>query len=586
MISGRTVTPRTWASIALAALICVAIWIRLECITIYGGLEPSYIDWARLHYFGGITAYYLEGTLAIEALRAFPTLGFPPGYPAIMAAFRSIGFEDLQHFRGAQAALEAAVGVPAMYRVARITGASRPWAVVGGGGYAVYTPLAVGAGFVLAEALAPALMLCTLCATAWAARRPSLARLWALGVWLSVTSLIRPEFILLGGPLALWLFTAGRVPRQAVRAAVLAGGFVVMLLPWGIHNRVVHGAWVFTSTGGSAGLWEGLGAIKNPYGYVLSDAYTLNMLKERGFAWHSIEADRYLKADYYRAWREHPRFVMEVAAYRWRHILWTSERFRTAAFLSLQQWFDRYGLLVCGVALLLGYRQPGMWLAVILPVTYALLSIGMVHYEPRYVRYVHVSYAIAALFALSRLTAVVPARIRVAIIAVVLLLAAEQTWAALRSIHGDANASRLLAAAKRSPRSLIELPSAAAAMWSPSATVQTSSVRDGLQVVAPPLSYEYLLTRSFEVPDREAVLLRYDVTITTGALTVGLLNGDGEWIRTTNLMEPGRHTGSLAAPVHGARTVTAVFAAANAAPAASDFRVHAMGIAVAPQEAR
>ena len=108
-----------------------------------------------------------------------------------------------------------------------------------------------GAGFVLADALAPALMLVSLCAAAWAARRPSPLRFCVLGVWLGLTSLIRPELILLGGPLALWLFTAARAPRHPVLAAVLAGGFVVALLPWGIHNRAVHGVWMFTSTGGS-----------------------------------------------------------------------------------------------------------------------------------------------------------------------------------------------------------------------------------------------------------------------------------------------------------------------------------------------
>ncbi len=579
-------TPRAWAVAALAVLAGVGIWTRLECIAIYGGLEPSYVDWARLHYFGGITAYYLDGTAAIEALRTFPTLGFPPGYPVILAAFRVLGFDDLQQLRGAQAALEAVIGVPAMYRVARISGVARPWAVLGGGGYAVYTPLAVGAGLVLAETLTPALLLLTFCATAWAARRPSWLRLFALGVWLGVTSLIRPELILLGGPLALWLFTAGRVPRHPAFAAVLAGGFVVALLPWGIHNRVVHRAWVFTSTGGSAGLWEGLGAIENPYGYVLNDAYTLKMLEERGMAWHSVEADRFLKQDYYRAWRDHPAFVLQVAAYRWRHILWSSERFRTRAFLDLQSWFDRYGLLVCGGALLLAYRQSGIWLAVVLPVTYALLSIGMVHYEARYVRYVHVAYAIAALIALTRLTAIAPARLRMAIVVVVLGVAAQQAWAELRWVHGDADAVRLLTAATRSPGSMIELTATADAAWTPNPTVQVATVQDGLHVVAPPLTYDYLLTRSYEVPGHDVVLLRYDLTITMGAVTVGLLSAAGEWIHTVNLLEPGHHAGSFAAPVRGGPTVTAVVAAANAAPAASDVRVHAIRIAVDAEAVR
>ena len=574
------------AAAAIAALAGVGIWIRLECIVIYGGLEPSYIDWATLNYFGGITASYLNGTAAIEALRAFPTLGYPPGYPVVLAALRGLGFEDLQQLRGAQAALEATVGVPAMYRVARISGVARPWAVLGGGGYAVYPPLAVGAGFILAEALTPALLLLSLCATAWAARRPSRLRLFALGVSLAVVSLIRPELILLGGPLALWLFTAARVPRQPSLAAVLAGGFVIALLPWGIHNRAAHGAWVFTSTGGSAGLWEGLGAIENPYGYVLSDAYTREMLERRGMAWHSIEADRYLKQDYYRAWRESPAFVLRVAVYRWRQILWTSEGLYTSAFRGLQQWFDRYGLLVCGAALLLAYRQSGVWLAVVLPVSYALLSIGMVHYEARYVRYVHVAYAIAALIALTRVGAIAPPPVRAAVVSAAMIIAAQQAWAEMQWAHDDATAVRFHVAAERSPRPMIELAPTTSAAWPGTPAVQVTTVQDGLHVTAPPLLYDYLFTQSYDVPDRDVVLLRYDVTLSNGAVTVGLLSAAGEWIKTVNLTQPGRRSGSFAAPLRGSRTVIAVVAAANSSPSASNFLIHGIRLAVDAEGAR
>ena len=162
----------------------------------------------------------------------------------------------------------------------------------------------------------------------------------------------------------------------------------------------------------------------------------------------------------------------------------------------------------------------------------------------------------------------------------------QQAWAELRWAHGDAEAVRLLTAAARSPRSMIELTPRADTAWTPNSTAQVATVQDGLHVVAPPLAYDYLLTRSYDVPGRDVVLVHYDLTITAGAITVGLLSAAGEWIHSVNLLEPGHHSGSFAAPVRVGPTVTAVVAAANASPAASDVRIHAIRIAVDGQGVR
>ena len=438
---------RGTAIAALVGIVALAIWTRFAFIVIHGGVEASYHAWAMTNYFGSITGTYLGSADAIEAVKPFPTLGYPPGYPLLIAAARVFGFRDPQDLRHLQAVLDAIIGVPAIYKLAREGGVGRIFGLLVGGFYAVYPPLAVGAGLIMAEALSPLLVLLSLCSVLWCARRPSPVRMLAVGSWLGAVSLIRSDLVLVGAPVALWLWTAGRAPRRPILAVALAAGFVCAIMPWGIHNRAAHGAWVFTSTGGSVGLWEGLGALENPYGYVLNDDYTSRMLSDKGMSWHSVEADRYLRRDYLRAWREHPDFVLRVAAYRWRHILWTSEEFQTGAFLRLQNYLELGGPWLCVAALILLARRPPVWLAVLIPVAYALLSIGLVHYEPRYVRYVHLSYALAAVFVIARAAALLKSRDWMPAL-VVAVLALVYTAGEVREVRGEAQAVRSRAGAR------------------------------------------------------------------------------------------------------------------------------------------
>ena len=56
---------------------------------------------------------------------------------------------------------------------------------------------------------------------------------------------------------------------------------------------------------------------------------------------------------------------------------------------------DAIGALLVALAVGLHRRNKVVWLVLLLPPLYAVASIGLVHYEPRYVRYVQLSYLLA-----------------------------------------------------------------------------------------------------------------------------------------------------------------------------------------------
>jgi hypothetical protein len=214
----------------------------------------------------------------------------------------------------------------------------------------------------------------------------------AAGAWLGASALTRSDLALFIIPVAFWLVLA-RGPKDSLKTVVvMATVFAMFIGGWGLHNKRVHGSWVFGSTSSGAGLWEGLGEIPNNYGYVLGDSETNQTLRARGLEWSSVEANQYLTRDYLRAWREHPRFVIRVAIARIRHILFESERLQPLFFGRFRQILDGSGLAVLAAAILLKRRDTtAVVLLAVLPL-YAVATIGLIHYEPRYVRYVPVAY--------------------------------------------------------------------------------------------------------------------------------------------------------------------------------------------------
>jgi hypothetical protein len=388
--------------LTLLGLWMLAFWTRLQFIHLYGGCESSYIEWARANYFGGISEFYLQTATALQRGEGYVALVYPPGYPMFLAALSRAGLADVAQMRVAQAALDA-TATWAVYVLVRRTGLARGWAMAGAATYAVLPLWAAGAVFVLAESLSQSLLLWVLVLVlALGAGRSW--RPWIPGAALGIATLVRPDLMLLVIPCAAWVVW-DRGWEQAMRPVVsMAAGFAIVVGAWGIHNLRVHGSSIVGTTNSGAGLWEGLGELPNDYGYVLDDQVAARrVFAARGYLWASIEANQYFTREYFQAWVDHPWFVVRVIAARMPRILFESERLQPLFFGRARQALDAFGLaLVLAATWLRRWHAPSVFLLCILPL-YALGSIGMVHYEARYVRYVEVSYIIGVLIVTSAL---------------------------------------------------------------------------------------------------------------------------------------------------------------------------------------
>lgn len=389
--------------IAIMAVIgLVGFWTRTQYRDIHGG-GHEYRAWSQKHYFGGPTRHYVDWSERLDAGLSYDYLVYPPGYPLFLAAQRRLGITDLQTQRLFQAWVDC-WSIVAIYLLARWSGMPSWLGLLGGGVYAVYPMWAIGSTFLLAEGLSPAFMLWSLVLLVFAARRQ---RAWAwapAGLLIGVASMFRPDLLLLICPAALWAAwqTCGWLRLRSL--ACLALGIGAIVGAWGWHNHRVHGVWLFTTIGGGMGLWEGLGEVANPYGFVLDDAKVGRMLLDRGLAPYSLEADRYLKSEYFKAWREHPRFVVTVIGERCQQIIFgAAESWPPETRCKQLQAYppSKTGILCLLVALVLMRRNPVALFLLALPLCYALLSIGMVHYEPRYIRYTHLSFLFVLLAFLS-----------------------------------------------------------------------------------------------------------------------------------------------------------------------------------------
>jgi len=378
----------------LVAVALLAMWTRLQYVDLYGGRAESYSAWASEHYFGGLSEFYLSAAARLVSHGEYTELHHPPGYPYILAALNAIGIKTVRAIRITQSAFDAVI-VFVVYRLARRLSVSRGWALFAAIAYALWPLFAIGATWPLAESLSVGLVAVMINALVWAASAPHQGvKASVCGGLIGMSALIRPDLILLIVPALMWLLVAGGARRwMPLTAAIVA--CAVPLVAWGAHNRRTHGAWIFGSTSSGLNLWEGLGELPNNYGYVLDDSAANHALMANGYTWGSVEADRYFRREYLRAWREHPTFVVHAMAVRVGHVLFESEHLQPLFFGRARQMVDALGALFVVLAALVR-RNRVAWFVLLLPPLYAVFSIGLMHYEPRYVRYVQLSYLLAA----------------------------------------------------------------------------------------------------------------------------------------------------------------------------------------------
>jgi fumarate reductase subunit D len=545
----------------------LAIWVRLQYIGILGA--GDYIAWAMENYFGAITPQYLSLARGLLDTGTYASIAYPPGYPALIALAQAFGIVDLQQLRAAQVVLDS-TGVFSFFLLLRASHVIRSVSLLGATLYAAYPLFAAGSTFLLAESLSPVLMLWSLTALVYVVRSTRRVAWIATGAGIGVTGMIRPDLILFIGIAIIWGWLMGNKVGRIWAVTALVIGFSLPVGAWGIHNRVQHGVWLFTTTGGGAGLWEGLGAIPNEYGYVLSDEYAMKMLAEKGLAWHSIEADRWLKQDYLRAWRDHPEHVVRVISSRWDNILRTSEFFSPNGFAILQRSLDIYGVWISLFALIMLRRNPAALLTISAPILYALFSIGLVHWEARYVRYVHIGYLCSVLILFSRCVSLPSVQGRLALIrhagplalaALIGLLLPPASRALYEQRVNTELASRLPDQSARGE--LIQGPDFKSLDWSPVGAARVALSDENLSIETTPARFEYQAMAKLATNNVRAALFKFSVEIGQGGAAFGVLDQRSRWLSLQSFKGVGRHEGLISTPISPNDEVTLILSNNN-----------------------
>lgn len=396
---------RALVAVSLLAAVAAGAFVRYELWLRFGGLEAEYLPWAMVHYFGGIAVGHLNSAqLALSGNWKALELAYPPGYAILLGAVQRLGVTNVQDIRLLQALLDAAAAVLA-YDVAARLGCGRVASLVAAFVYALSPWWAQGSQFLMAEALLPVgvLALLALSVRLRGVTRPAA---WAaLGVAGASLALLRADMQLLGGALAAFALVSGGHGRgDRLRAALTtAAGFASVLALWGLMNLRVHGELTLGNRAGFYALWSGLGQVHNDYGYVVSDDNAGRILTQRGLGWHTAGAEAYWRDEYLKAWREHPRHVLATIVHRWRQILFSID-YSDVPLFRMEK-LVRSGPYLLALALLLSLKRGDAASAMITvgPTAYALLSLGFVYVEDRYVRYASLSYLFALVLLLGAL---------------------------------------------------------------------------------------------------------------------------------------------------------------------------------------
>lgn len=391
------VTARKRMLAALFAIVAVALLSRAYFIETRGGDVPDQVAWAVANYFGGITKGYLlmRDSILAGAIEGRPW-SYLPGYPAFMAALYVLGVHDLVHVRMIQSAIDAIAIFPLYFVLVRLS-KSIPLALAGCLVYAASPWWSVASTYLLAESLLPALFITLLAVMTRVKETAGTLINWLLlGLLASILPFFRSEMVLLFVFLAMWAFLVAPRHRRALSAIVVSVGFLFPLIVWGVRNGIVHGQFMLTPPVKWYVAWSGLGQVANSFGYEANDAHAISTLKAMGISYHSQEAENYWAKEYLMAWRDHPYHVISTILYRFREILGRMDTHelevpRIATIL--------YGAMAILTPILLFFMVKAKRFSdaflIALPMLYAIVSLGFIYVERRYVRYAGITYLMA-----------------------------------------------------------------------------------------------------------------------------------------------------------------------------------------------
>ncbi|NEP09864.1 MAG: glycosyltransferase family 39 protein [Symploca sp. SIO2C1] len=386
-------------AVALLSVTVLGVWVRYQFFLIHGGLEDSYIEWAKINYFGGISPIYLQGMEDLLNL-SWSTNKYPPGYSLFLTFWTLLGADDPQSLRIAQSIFDSFTIFP-LYYILRQIKVHYGIALLCTGIYAIAPLWSFGSIMILAESVSPSLIVWMLALMLFSKNQNKIWLWFLLGLWVSLSTLVRPDLILLIIPLSIWTVLVTIKNSRIKSLSALCIGFSSLLLLWGFYNKIKWGYWQFTSNAGRYAMWCGLGQLPNDYGYFVSDAKAVELLSKKGIIYHSIEAEQYWKAEYLNAWKEHPLYVLKTIWFRLSNIPFDHNSSHTPLgtdyFQIVASLLTEYGfwLLCLVVIVLVLWKQWTTAYITALPLVYCLGSLGLVYYESRYIRYVPLSYVFA-----------------------------------------------------------------------------------------------------------------------------------------------------------------------------------------------
>jgi hypothetical protein len=529
--------------VSMLALFALATYVRLHFVIVRGGFEPDQVDWATHFYFGGLTKTYLNIRDVILAGQTEPSMWpYMPGYPAFLAFVDLIGFKDLRSVRIVQFVVDAAAICPLAYVVNHLT-RSRFLAVFAASIYAVAPWWAQGASYLLGESLAPAMVISFLAGMVWARNHPQSLSGWAtLGFLSAILPFFRSEMVLLVVPLFLWAMMVGLPERRVFLAMVVALTFAAPIMAWCLRNYLIHGQFALVPPVSWYAMWSGLGQVANDYGYLLSDQRAVELLQSKGIAWHSSSAESFWKNEYFRAWSEHPGHVLRAIQFRMNFIL-TSCDYGYNPLLGMcglvYSWFA-WATLLAMTWLLWKQRWPEAFL-IGGPIAFALLSLGFVYVEARYVRYAALSYVLGFPILLALVVDLATSRFKAlnqfggspsiraslgaaGVAAIIIYFFTQQAL-----LNKAEYQSMILAAIDSSDRQFSEHPDTTAQSLTFEPAIPAASIAispQGLDIQAMVRNSSYLLWAALNANKAAAAVIRYRIKLIEGDLTVGILSGD------------------------------------------------------------
>jgi 4-amino-4-deoxy-L-arabinose transferase-like glycosyltransferase len=250
-----------WGIAALVAILLLGVGLRVG--EAWDGRAPVF-DAAA---YAAIARNLDEGNgFTVGPSATQPSSDYSPGLPLFVAGIYKVTGGVHERLARIVLALIGALAPLFAYLLARrLARGVRERAVVAGLiaalVVAIYPATIEYTGMLMTEPLAATLLAGAMLAILWAGDDDSPWRWPVPGLTLGALALVRPEYLAIGGLLAVLIFLRQRLHlpwrRALLAAAVVVLGIVVVIAPWTVRNAFALHRFVSVSTGGGQVLYSG-----------------------------------------------------------------------------------------------------------------------------------------------------------------------------------------------------------------------------------------------------------------------------------------------------------------------------------------